>query len=90
MFLFLQGYLFIHIECTNYDHLIEEGLHNANRNSDVKIDYKQLSNTKRDRDAVVYKMHGDVEHAADAVLTKDDYAQYERSHPFLEAYYKGI
>ena len=21
---------------TNYDHLIEEGLHNANRNSDVK------------------------------------------------------
>lgn len=74
---------------TNYDHLIEEGLHNANRNSDVKIDYKQLSNTKRDRDAVVYKMHGDVEHAADAVLTKDDYAQYERSHPFFRSVLQG-
>ena len=36
---------------TNYDHLIEEGLREANRNPDVKIEYKQLSNTKRDRDA---------------------------------------
>ena len=45
---------------TNYDRLIEEGLRDANRNCDVKIDYRQLSNTKRDRDAIVYKMHGDV------------------------------
>lgn len=74
---------------TNYDHLIEEGLHDANRSSDVKIDYKQLSNTKRDRDAVVYKMHGDVEHAADAVLTKDDYAQYERNYPFFRSVLQG-
>ncbi len=74
---------------TNYDHLIEDGLRDANRNSDVKIDYKQLSNTKRDRDAVVYKMHGDVEHAADAVLTKDDYAQYERNYPFFRSVLQG-
>lgn len=74
---------------TNYDHLIEEGLRDANRNGDVKIDYKQLSNTKRDRDAVVYKMHGDVEHAADAVLTKDDYAQYERNYPFFRSVLQG-
>lgn len=74
---------------TNYDHLIEEGLYEANRNSDVKIDYKQLSNTKRDRDAVVYKMHGDVEHAADAVLTKDDYVQYDRNHPFFRSVLQG-
>lgn len=74
---------------TNYDRLIEEGLHDANRNSDVKIDYKQLSNTKRDRDAVVYKMHGDVEHSADAVLTKDDYVQYDRNHPFFRSVLQG-
>lgn len=74
---------------TNYDHLIEEGLRNANRNSDVKIEYKQLSNTKRDRDAVVYKMHGDVDHAADAVLTKDDYVQYDRNHPFFRNVLQG-
>ena len=74
---------------TNYDHLLEEGLLAANRNSDVKIDYKQLSYTKRDRDAIVYKMHGDVDHAADAVLTKDDYVQYDRNHPFFRSVLQG-
>lgn len=68
---------------TNYDHLIETGLQEANRNSDVKIEYKQLSTTKRDRDAIVYKMHGDADHASDAVLTKDDYIQYDRHYPLF-------
>lgn len=74
---------------TNYDRLIEDGLREANRNPDVKMDFKQLSNTKKDRDAIVYKMHGDVEHAADAVLTKDDYAKYDLSHPLFRSVLKG-
>lgn len=74
---------------TNYDHLIEDGLRDANRNCDVKIDYRQLSNTKRDRDAIVYKMHGDVEHPAEAVLTKDDYVQYDRKHPLFRSVLQG-
>lgn len=74
---------------TNYDHLIEEGLREANRNPDVKIEYKQLSNTKRDRDAIVYKMHGDVDHPADAVLTKDDYVKYDISYPFFRKVLQG-
>ncbi len=74
---------------TNYDHLIEDGLRKANRNPDVKIEYKQLSNTKRDRDAVVYKMHGDVDFAADVVLTQDDYVQYDRNHPFFRSVLQG-
>lgn len=74
---------------TNYDHLIEEGLREANRNPDVKIEHKQLSNTKRDRDAIVYKMHGDVDHPADAVLTKDDYVKYDVSYPFFRRVLQG-
>lgn len=74
---------------TNYDHLIEDGLRKANRKPDVKLEYKQLSNTKRDRDAVVYKMHGDVDFAADAVLTQDDYVQYDRNHPFFRSVLQG-
>ncbi len=74
---------------TNYDHLIEEGLREANRNADVKIEYKQLSNTKRDSDAIVYKMHGDMDHPADAVLTKDDYVKYDVSHPFFRRVLQG-
>lgn len=74
---------------TNYDHLIEDGLKEANRNPDVKIDYKQLSATKRDRDTVIYKMHGDVDHVADAVLTKDDYVKYDQEHPFFRSVLQG-
>lgn len=74
---------------TNYDQLIENGLRNANKNVDVKIDYKQLSTIKRDRDAVVYKMHGDVDHPADAVITKDDYVQYNKKHPFFKSVLQG-
>ncbi len=68
---------------TNYDRLLEEGLRKANRKPDTKIFSNQLASTIRDRDAVVYKMHGDVEHAAEAVLTKDDYAQYDKKHPLF-------
>ena len=34
-------------------------------------------------------MHGDVDHPADAVLTKDDYAQYDRNHPFFRSMLQG-
>lgn len=74
---------------TNYDHLIEEGLRKANRNADVKMESSQLSSTKRDRDAIVYKMHGDAEHASNAVLTKDDYVQYDRNYPFFRKVLQG-
>jgi hypothetical protein len=38
-----------------------------------KYDLKQLSVTRPDRDVVVYKMHGDIDHPADAVISKDEY-----------------
>lgn len=65
---------------TNYDKLIERALLNAQRNPDIKHDVKQLSYTKPHRDCIVYKIHGDVEHADHAVLTKDDYEKYFRTH----------
>lgn len=74
---------------TNYDRLLEDGLREANRNADVKMESEQLPNTKRDRDAVVYKMHGDIEHPSKAVLTKDDYVKYETSYPLFREVLKG-
>jgi hypothetical protein len=71
---------------TNYDRVIEASLEQANKIADVKYAVKQLKNTTPNRDAVIYKMHGDVEHADDAVLTKDDYEGYFRKHePFVTA-----
>lgn len=62
---------------TNYDQLLENEFRNNNRKIDIKVDINQLATTLPDRDAVLYKMHGDVNHPADAVLTKDDYESYD-------------
>lgn len=61
---------------TNYDKLIERALEEAKKVPDVKYALKQLSVTRPDRDVVVYKMHGDIDHPADAVISKDDYEAY--------------
>ena len=61
---------------TNYDKLLETALRQADKIPDVKHTQQQLAVTVPRRDAVVYKMHGDVEHSDKAVLTKDDYESY--------------
>ena len=71
---------------TNYDKLIETSLEKNNMIVDVKHENKQLTTSKYKRDAVVYKMHGDAEHPADAIITRDDYEKYFRTHePFINA-----
>jgi len=61
---------------TNYDKLIEKALEEAKKVPDVKYALKQLSVTRPDRDVVVYKMHGDIDHPADAIISKDEYEAY--------------
>lgn len=71
---------------TNYDNLIETSIDNNSKIADVKYTVKQLATTKPNRDAVVYKMHGDANHPADAVLIRDDYERYHiKMQPFITA-----
>lgn len=71
---------------TNYDKLIENSLEKYGKIVDVKHQDSQLPTSKFKRDAVVYKLHGDVDHPADAIITRDDYEQYFRKHePFINA-----
>lgn len=63
---------------TNYDGMIETALERAGKTPDVKIEPENLAVTKPRRDAVVYKMHGDVSQAHKAVISKDDYEGYEK------------
>jgi hypothetical protein len=71
---------------TNYDRLIEKALEAGGKRVDVKYTKEQLATTKRGRDAIVYKMHGDIEHPDKAILTKDDYERYHHTHgPFVTA-----
>lgn len=62
---------------TNYDKLIEKGLSNNNRRADVKRNTDDLAISIPESDAIVYKMHGDVESPKNAVISKDDYERYD-------------
>ncbi|MFO1155442.1 MAG: SIR2 family protein [Rhodospirillales bacterium] len=61
---------------TNYDRLIEKALEDAGKRADVKYSIDQLALTVPHRDAVVYKMHGDISEPSKTVLIKDDYEKY--------------
>jgi Sir2- and TIR-associating SLOG family/SIR2-like domain len=61
---------------TNYDNLIEQALEDVGKRPDVKYNIEQLALTLPRRDAVIYKMHGDVSNPGETVLIKDDYEKY--------------
>lgn len=61
---------------TNYDQLLETALKESNKKVDVKITNENLATNLPKRNAIVYKMHGDVSQPSDAVITKDDYESY--------------
>lgn len=65
---------------TNYDSLIEDALNEAKRIVDVKYKNNHLSLTMPNRDAIVYKMHGDKSTPDEVILIKDDYEQYYKNH----------
>lgn len=71
---------------TNYDKLNEKSLENAGKIVDVKYTNNQLATTKKGRNAILYKMHGDIDHPDSTILTKDDYEQYAHKFgPFINA-----
>ncbi|MGX7394427.1 SIR2 family protein [Carnobacterium mobile] len=74
---------------TNYDNLIEKGLELNDRKADIKMTQQSLADNIYDRDAVVYKMHGDSKLPAQAVLTKDDYEIYENERPLFRTVLQG-
>lgn len=61
---------------TNYDKLIEKALEDNMKKPYVKTTDEQLRSTNHDFDAIVYKLHGDVETPEDAVLTRSDYEEF--------------
>ncbi len=71
---------------TNYDRLIEIALEKAHRVVDVKKKDEDLYTAEPNWNAIVYKMHGDVDNVQQTVFVKDDYEKYYREHAsFLTA-----
>ena len=58
---------------TNYDKLIEKALEENNKRPCVKIRDEQLTEVNSNVDAIVYKLHGDIDSPEDAVITRSDY-----------------
>ncbi len=74
---------------TNYDQLLEQSFEDAGKIVDVKLSQENLAHTKRGRDVVLYKMHGCVTQPHEAVVTKDDYEQYEKKRSLFVESLKG-
>lgn len=74
---------------TNYDTLIEDALRAADKTPDVKMEKENLSTNLPRRDAVVYKMHGDVSRPHDAIITKDDYEKFDRTRHLFSTALEG-
>lgn len=71
---------------TNYDKLIENTFRERGKTVDVKSAVPQLATSRANRDATIYKMHGDIDRPDEAIVTKDDYEKYGREfEPFVTA-----
>lgn len=71
---------------TNYDQVLEKTIQKENKVVDVKYKNNQLLTTRPKRDTVIFKMHGDVNHPDEAIITKEQYEQYHSTHePFINA-----
>ena len=70
---------------TNNDDLIEKTYARYNRVCDVKTTPESLTNNIHKRDVVLYKMHGDYRTPNQAIITREQYETYSRTHlPFYQ------
>jgi len=74
---------------TNFDKLIEEAFRAGRRNIDVKMRDKDIATHKKGREAVLYKMHGDIARPDEVVICKDDYERYVKNHPIFQNTLEG-
>jgi hypothetical protein len=74
-----------HLWTTNYDLLPETAWRNERKLLDVKSRNEDLGIDKPWAHAILYKMHGSVDHPMDVVIAKDDYELYRTMRPgFLQ------
>lgn len=74
---------------TNYDRLIEEALKKQGKTPDIKKAQGDLITNLPKRDAIVYKMHGDIETATETVLTKHEYEDYNEKRELFSNAFKS-
>ena len=74
---------------TNFDDLIEISLKKAGKSPDVKRNQDDLSMNVPHRDAIVYKMHGDITDITRTVIAKHDYEDYNKTRELFSNAFKA-
>ncbi|MFO0841582.1 MAG: SIR2 family protein [Gemmataceae bacterium] len=78
-----------HIITTNYDHLLERALKALKRHPVAVVSQEDVTRTGGPGVYVV-KIHGDAEHPADIVLTRDDYHAFFERRPAMALLLEGL
>lgn len=65
---------------TNFDHLIEKSLEAEGKSFQAVYEPKQFFTPSRRSNATVYKMHGDINHPSDVIITRSDFERYHSTH----------
>ena len=74
---------------TNYDKLIEKALVEEGKTPDIKKAQSDLTVNLPKRDAIIYKMHGDIEMVSETVLTKHEYEDYNKKRELFSNAFKS-
>lgn len=74
---------------TNYDRLIETTLCDQGKTPDVKKSQADLTINLPKRDAIIYKMHGDIGTISETVLTKHEYEDYNSTRELFSNAFKS-
>lgn len=74
---------------TNYEQLLEKAYEAAGRRVEVKLSIENLAQARRGRDVTLYKMHGCITQPHQAILTKEDYEDYDRTRRLFTDSLKG-
>jgi len=74
---------------TNYDKLIEKALIEQGKTPDIKKAQSDLTVNLPKRDAIIYKMHGDIETVSETVLTKHEYEDYNKKRELFSNAFKS-
>ena len=74
---------------SNFDNLLENAYRKAKRKVTVQSRDKDLAIPTKDKDVIVYKMHGDIARPDEVIICKDDYERYAIKHPVFQNALEG-
>ena len=75
---------------TNYDSLLEDACKREERPASLIVNKQDISSHGSDQELRILKMHGDLEHKDELIITKKDYETYEEKKESFVVYLKSL